>query len=317
MLNMKLRELNKKNESNALSHMFSKMLKICDLNLFDYTITPKEPKLITGQTNYFCIPVIVTMIPNQNYQNLIDEFTQTLGVLSMNKLEVEDYKNANITYYEFGNNTGSRWDYPLFGGNSSSKSTIALRNDIFNYSKNKKNIFSILREKIIISSCSFSIKDNIGNASIPIKHIFITKSWDKLHHIDDFKCPYPIFVDNQDVKKEINPVTTFNVIVYGVNPSLNNKSPFPFLGKTKLETYFSMYENINSISKYGDIYAFGYNRHRVFGFNYDIFKLDKGKSYEFTIYLFYKGEDLSSLNSITIEPTNPSDIKTETFKIDE
>lgn len=45
-----------------------------------------------------------------------------------------------------------------------------------------------------------------------------------------------------------------------------------------------------------------------------LFKFDYGKSYRFEIRLYYTEEELSRLNSITIEPISPTEIKRETFR---
>lgn len=331
-MNMKIRQLNKKNEDVALKHMYEKLLKICDLNLFDYTITTGDPHLVTGSTGFYSIPVTIGIIPNKNYQNLVNEFTHTIQALSLTETEAKEYKNANISTFKLFTLDYHPKLYGWEGGYYSSKTPrgIILRNDPFKYNIKGVDIFDVLQDKIVLSSCSFSIKDNLGNSSVPIKQTNITKKETLVEHKYNVKynvnCNYPIFwkyevkkkrgtiTDRAGNKQNVNQVVDYRNIIYGITSSSNNPSKY-FLGdksEKKLDYYLFSKNNWNDF-----YYGLDDQYHKAFrDFRTELFKLDYGVSYHFEIRLYYTEKELSRVSSITIEPTNPTEIKSETFRID-
>lgn len=171
MMNIKLKELNKKNEIQALSTMLTQLFYISDLNLFDFSITPTEPIRVDGYTDFYRIPVTIKIKPNKNYSNMKDLFVKTINTLSLSSTEIADYTKSNINiYYPF------RYENYIFNRTiSGNYNNVALRNDIKQFLIQKRNWVDVLRDKISKSSIAFQIIDNLGNKSIPVINTIITK----------------------------------------------------------------------------------------------------------------------------------------------
>ena len=272
-MNMKMKKLNKKNESEAIIQMYNKLLKICDLNLFDFTITTSDPHLVNGFTDFYSIPVTIGITPNKNYDNLRDEFFHTIRALSLTETEAEEYKKANISTFR--------------------SEGFIFRNELFGYNMKGVSILDVLFDKFVLSSCSFSIKDNLGNSSVPVKQTYVENK----SRYSIIPCHYPII--------------GYNDTVYGITTSSSNNPNKFFLGKKcnmALEKDdwgdFRYWASCYRCSKF----------HKAFGSDFNIFNM--GVSYDFEIRLYYKEEELSRLNSITIEPIKPSEVKCSTIRLE-
>lgn len=309
-MNMKIRRLNKKNEYDAIVHMYKKLLKMCDLNLFDFTINTGDPRLVKGYSDFYGVPVTINIIPNKNYQNLVDEFTHTIQALSLTETEAKEYEKANIsTFHLF-----ESWNHPqLYGDYDSLKRPrgIVLRNDIFNIEGVK--IVDILQDKIVLSSCSFTIKDNIGNCSVPVKEAYASVMNISRGVKYNLNCIYPIFWKQE--YRNISNTQVYINLIYGITTSSSNNPSKYFMGnksEKKLDESQFYKKDWNDF-----IYEADLENHKAFRkYHEQLFKLDYGVSYQFEIRLYYTEEELSRLNSITIEPTNPKEIKPEVIFID-
>lgn len=182
-INMKIKKLNKENEVQALNHLFEKLFRICENNLFDYKITNEQPILTNpdcDNDSSYSIFSTIYLAPNNNYENLLLEFANTLKSLSLSDSEIREYITTNIPFYVSKRDIVKDLDdldanyrlrrfgylepYPIleipYG--------VALRNDIFKLKDSKGNILvNVLKEKIAKSAISFQITDNLGNRTIP------------------------------------------------------------------------------------------------------------------------------------------------------
>lgn len=95
-MNMKIRELNKKNEIQAISDLQAKLLKMhSDYNFFDYNLNVGEPYL---KGDNYAIDVTIGIIPNINLANFRNTIASTLEALSLSIEEQEEYRRANIPF---------------------------------------------------------------------------------------------------------------------------------------------------------------------------------------------------------------------------
>lgn len=317
MMNVKIRELNKKNESEALSYMFSKILKMCELNILDYKITPGNPKLVEGTENLYYIPVKIGFYYNKNWANIKNEFLKTIQSLSLSETECRDYAKANMKTYKFSRD-------------------IVLRNNIFLHNISNENAFKNLQDKICISMCSFTIKDNLGNSSVPVKRTILGNPFGKEI---DLGCSYPTCILHYEIKERkvfergyTRNVQDYVMEIYGINPSLNNSSKEIYGENVHYNTFrtfdeFRVWKHDYRLSYTGNYRILYDNLPSRSDINTEIGYLTEYDSNEvfkqlfnpflnYTIYLFYTGEELASLNKITIEPTNPLDIENETYRIE-
>ena len=172
-MNMKMIKLNKENEKQALIHMFKKMIKICDANLFDFECKTEQPKMFGDK---YRIPTIIEIRPNFAYKKLVGEFLFTLKSLSLTQSDKKIYQDTNIKVYtekdipdKFRTSnsveTQGKTIYYFFGIENLN---YALRNDLINLTDaNNKRYIDIIHDKIFNSYFSFKIEDNMGNAITP------------------------------------------------------------------------------------------------------------------------------------------------------
>lgn len=110
-MNIKMRELNKKNEAEALRNLIIQ-LKTMKNNLFDYKIQVNDPQHRPFDGTYN-IPVNVQIVTNENYVNFIDILTNTLNALSIQEDELSAmHKSGNYSENELGLNL--KWENTYF-----------------------------------------------------------------------------------------------------------------------------------------------------------------------------------------------------------
>lgn len=98
IMNMKMRELNKQNEADALLYLLSQLRAIQDI-LFDFEINAKDPK---QKDDGWLVPVELKIRPNKNnYLYFIDILVSTLSSLSLSPEEREQYKTNDMDIYHF------------------------------------------------------------------------------------------------------------------------------------------------------------------------------------------------------------------------
>jgi hypothetical protein len=95
--NIKLQELNKKNEKVVINNLFYNTInKIID-NSFDYDLKISEPKYY--RNNYWIVPLKVNISFNTNWDKIIEIIENTFEGIKMSQSEISDYKNLNINVY--------------------------------------------------------------------------------------------------------------------------------------------------------------------------------------------------------------------------
>lgn len=97
IMNMKMRELNKKNEIAAIDHMIEKAKSIAQNGLFDYQLEIGEPKL-TKDSNY-SIRLRILFRKNANTKAFYETIYQTLQSLSLSEKERKEYDDAGLKFY--------------------------------------------------------------------------------------------------------------------------------------------------------------------------------------------------------------------------
>ena len=91
-MNMKMRELNKKNEQVALTNMFYHLQELAP-HVFDWQLNVGEP-VVNGE-NYE-VPMCVTAMANEASASFYNTFIGTLQSLSLSENEVEEYKKIGL-----------------------------------------------------------------------------------------------------------------------------------------------------------------------------------------------------------------------------
>ena len=95
--NVKLQELNKKNEEMVCSDLFSMILPISN-NIYDFEIKVLSPKQNEDGVNWN-IPIDVIIKPNKNFEIIEEIIKTTLEKLMLNDEEKSFYTQSNIKFY--------------------------------------------------------------------------------------------------------------------------------------------------------------------------------------------------------------------------
>lgn len=339
--NMKMRKLNKENELAMLRHLYDKMIRISKLHLFDFNLNVHEP-IVNSATNKYLVPLEIQIKPNDNYKNLIEEFKRTIGSLSLSKEEQDSYRNSGLKCYTIESRIDEAVEY-YYRGHNRDFSTIfgmnvdfpiALRNPLYDEDDNSsawtRSYIDSLRNNILQSSISFSILDNLGNSTIPVKVKLAVYSD---YYYSNVGCNVPIYQEFESRKDYCE-----NINLHGLTYSDNctNKSFLPMdiakyynsklVYKKSPRSYYAM-GDFWSISD--DELSIGDGRCWIFdGFNgSDIFRFSKdflglsdyeknGAKYVLHFDLFYSEDELSKINKIELLPINPDSIKTITKTIE-
>ena len=99
-MNMKMRELNKQNEKEALENMIALLTRMQD-DLFDFEIDVGEPKQKGESNSKWTVPLSVSMKPNANFRSLTDIIANTLSSLSLSSGERTAYETNGMHYTSF------------------------------------------------------------------------------------------------------------------------------------------------------------------------------------------------------------------------
>lgn len=201
-MNMKMKELNKKNEEIALNNLVDQVIALYP-SAFSYSLTVSEPKLIPGggsvsygepgnsprnvslympdvwstlglpgtYEDYYVSTVAVGIEPNQQMKSIVELILTTVNSLALSREESKEYENLNLkTHASF-----------IFHGSTLDKNkrntidSICDENKYMIYHNStprfefRSNTFSLLsskiNNKIIRILNSFQIVDNLGNIS--------------------------------------------------------------------------------------------------------------------------------------------------------
>ena len=105
-MDLKMKELNKKNEVRALEHFYRQLVQYMQYPIFDSSISVAEPRMDGGKV---VCPFTITLKSNAHYTVVYKYIWDTFQALSLSSEEVIDYDSKNIPYYVV----------PIFTGNFS------------------------------------------------------------------------------------------------------------------------------------------------------------------------------------------------------
>lgn len=115
-MNIKIQELNKKNEIEAINNLNTKLLKMGrSFYMFDYELKTGDPY---KEDDRYAVDVSVTIKPNKNCITYMNTLISELDAISLSNEEVEEYKKAKLPYYsirvdlfEMERTKGVKWHY--------------------------------------------------------------------------------------------------------------------------------------------------------------------------------------------------------------
>lgn len=101
-MNMKIRELNRRNEHKAVSDLYKKLSKMTsEYKMFDYKLILSEPYLKYSNSDKYAVEATIEITPNQNLANYRNTILSTLKALSLSDEEIEEYERARLDYSGF------------------------------------------------------------------------------------------------------------------------------------------------------------------------------------------------------------------------
>lgn len=215
-MNMKMKELNKKNELKTLRHLeelVALMLPSCyelkceigDVQVSEKHLMPDKAK------ETYDIPIIVSFIPNEKAAELQNTIVNTLNNISLSYEEVQEYIKLNLGYYYLGKGEANDcYDFPNYG--------VDKRLDRL-YFRNDREVVSCELMTIMMLSLNemfnFVISDNNGNLiSFSLPSTFLSESLDLVlhdHPEGSYNGRIPLLLTKklQNRCKEVLPFTVF------------------------------------------------------------------------------------------------------------
>jgi hypothetical protein len=108
--NIKLQELNKKNEEAIMKNLYIIANTIITKGLFDFSIKVEEPVQISGGSDVgkWDVKLNITSKPNKNLNSVIQILVSTLSNIALSETEIQDYKSKNIKVFIMS------WDHEKF-----------------------------------------------------------------------------------------------------------------------------------------------------------------------------------------------------------
>lgn len=169
-MDIKMKELNRKNQDLALKSMTTELTSMFP-TIFDYKINVSEPKSDYRGKNYR-VSITVSVIVNKNVLNCYKIFHNTLDALTLSMSELNDYKTKNLPHSEFSIVTnavrGGAKDetdpgqtikeYVLRGGGPTDGRTVR-----FLYNLNQSMLKNICNFKLSDSINDYIVSDVTGN----------------------------------------------------------------------------------------------------------------------------------------------------------
>lgn len=176
-MNVKQQMLNEQAEVNAVYNMFGVLHEVMQSS-FDYSLVSAEPKSLDAENKNWEIPMSVNVTANQNMDFCAEFLINSLSVLSLSEVELENYRSLNkqvfpvtITYigksnqyflrketsFSIINSFASNWGFytRLFKVESGDRTTHGLDHknlnprDIFKCIGNKEN-FNFVNGKSLV-----------------------------------------------------------------------------------------------------------------------------------------------------------------------
>lgn len=138
--NIKLQELNKKNEEAVMVNLFTILNKIVAKG-FDFKIDVSEPKKDTYNDNNWIVDFSVTALANKNLENIKDITMNTINNICLSPQDITAYSNQNINKYSV---------------------KINGRDYFFRSSISITYLMTIFAKKIPLASLNFSVSDGIN-----------------------------------------------------------------------------------------------------------------------------------------------------------
>ncbi len=157
IINMKMRELNKRNEATAIKHMVEKLEAIAKKGLFDYELQIGEPRLT--EDSKYALSVTILFCENDNTRAFYNTIYNTIEALSLTNKEIKEYQKVNLDYYVYNQQLTQRGKFDRVSNNDRN---YVMRNNYRNVHFNGID-YTWLMPLYKNALLNYVIKDNLGN----------------------------------------------------------------------------------------------------------------------------------------------------------
>jgi hypothetical protein len=305
-MNIKMKQLNKKNEEIALKEMRSRLIEICKQGIFDYELVTGEPKMSKDGVN-FELPLKVYIKKNKNTRKFYDYLYKTLSALSLSKQEHQDYLKTEYPFYIFDKDMfqilPSFWPHYRWGMGNHRRQCAVIED--LSYREYFSDMFylrslvldSLNVQGILLSAIKmFQIKDNLDNvlkysgtsikSSLPMNNFSGLIDGNHRKPEEDIRRD-PHSSGYLSYKDEVGGHSTpyLDYILWMLNLNRTDYRDWTY------ESKGIHFNNIPDYYKEGHLPEYAW-------------PLEKpNRLYEFSLSLQYTPEQMSNLSGITIEPT--------------
>lgn len=276
-MNMKMRQLNKENEAEAIKIMSQKAEAIARNGLFDYEIEIDEP-FMSGSD--YIIKVRILFCENDNTKAFYQTVFETVEALSLNNKELEEFKKMNIRYYCYNSELDflGRQGGPYF-----------LRN-YYGQKGLRKGLMTILLDNML----DYEIKDSNGNVwhtkKVIIEDVAIDENHVKAKQIEERNILIWHYTDQRTVTTERGSRDVRDAYYYMLTPC------------NKIACVKGQYEKAESEKNYHGIISYVKLYAPIKGLCFNPIKNGKKSKYYYSqeFYLRYSESELSNLSFINI-----------------
>jgi hypothetical protein len=263
--NIKLKELNKKNEIQVFKDL-NKI--ICSLlkNLYDYSVEVGEPSAYSG--DLWKIPVTVNSYSNKNLKKINDLLYSTFQSISLNDDEIIDYDSKGISSYEI-----------KFNGKNYFLRSPESYNIIFNIFNN-----TLDRDESSYKHYGYFENDNnIYNQMLKFKisnGIYTVKGVDILNEV--------LYRSMDNYAKAGSDKFNFNKVINKINMEKSNGLTTPFFfNNTSDAFHYSQVSKFSNYEQKKEVYlsegAISYLIHGTIKFNYILKMSELEKITQFSV----------------------------------
>ena len=291
MMNMKMRELNKKNERIALDHCLTLIEQIPDL--FDYSISIDTPIEVSGG---YLFPLSFVVQTNDNYDAAIELLMKTLSSLSLSNSEVNDYQKSNSKYKEVlvykGYKIVRSSTSPGYSPRNPGSRTVTTRVYGPDY-----EAFYLRNTDYILEDCVMrTLVNKLLSYTINIEYINKEPRKMGLQDKSIIKVARDRARGSYNKQPDVD-VPPYYLRDYYTNNEHIERIPEEKIKKLQLMTWYNRGNRLSEFNQYGEISP---GTPRTTSYPYSI--LHKGKLYSFSYPIFIGYDEAANIKGISIQP---------------
>ncbi|MEY3501348.1 MAG: hypothetical protein RL308_3021, partial [Bacteroidota bacterium] len=261
--NIKLQKLNEQSEEKATKNLVEVYLQLLE-NSFDFSLVSSEPELVKGQSDVYKINFIVKTVANENYNNFIQYFKETLD-----KVAAIDDEAANIIkvgkpiysliiddkVYKFRNINSFHYIDKFFISSQLLATSFKVTSNLDIYKYSFKEIFTTKRPPPYGDS-NFLFTDNSNKSLLSVKVMPYGADLNR-DSLRSLSALFPFYIKNNTQYKSLTEI--YNIQICSIKSNTRIESSLhdfemKFLNEKDKYLTSNYYQNENFIDIDGRIY---------------------------------------------------------------